>query len=80
MAVSNWKGDTQSVIRVNVSENPKRLGSKCRERFDRCRNGMTVREYQAACKSAPRPNDALADIAWDSKRGFIEILKPGTRV
>lgn len=73
MGVARWKGDIQSVITVNVAENPKKIGSKCRERFGRYRTGMTVQEYIAACKTAPRPNDALADIAWDLKHRYISL-------
>ena len=80
MGVLHWTGDLDSVIRLEVQENPKRLGSKCRQRFDRYKNGMTVREYVRACTDAPRPNDALADITWDLERRFISVLPPGTKV
>jgi hypothetical protein len=74
-----WRGDPASVIEV-LQGNPKRLGSKCRERFQRYRNGMTVEQYVTACATAPRPMDAWIDLTWDEDRDFIKIHPPGTRL
>jgi hypothetical protein len=76
MGVPHWTGDRPFVVEVQVPENPKRLGSKCQERFDRYRTGMTVEEHIEACKTAPRPNDALSDITWDLERRYIVVVKP----
>jgi hypothetical protein len=37
---------------------------------------MTVEEHIEACKTAPRPNDALSDITWDLERRYIVVVKP----
>jgi hypothetical protein len=84
MSVAQWKGDFQSIIRLEHPENPKRPGSKARERYKLYRDGMTVQDYVNACESAPksarvRRNDALVDLAWDSNKdhNFIRIVKAG---
>jgi hypothetical protein len=81
----HFKGDQNSVIQKVVA-NPKKPGSHAYKRFSLYRDGMTVKEYVAACKSAcksaERPEDALLDISWDLDRNFIELLlpKPNSRV
>lgn len=86
MSVRQWKGDFQSVIRLQVQENPKRIGSKAYARFQLYRDGMTVEEYGSACHAAPegtkvRKNDFLVDLAWDSDPAhhFISIVKPNQK-
>jgi hypothetical protein len=74
MPIAQWKGNHSTVIRITAKANPKRPGSTAEARFSLYRNGMTVAQYVEACKGAPRGKDALVDIAWDSKRRFIELI------
>lgn len=76
----HWTCNLRSIIKLKVSENPKKPGSKTRQRFALYRSGMTVEDYCDACRNAkvPRSQDALLDITWDSapEHGFIEIVEP----
>lgn len=51
---------------VSVAQNPKKVGSASHARYEFYRVGMTVSEALAAGVSKE-------DIAWDSKKGFIEF-------
>ncbi len=74
-----WRGDVDSVIEL-IEPNPKLQESKCYQRYDKYRNGMTVRQYVHDCIRCPRPADAWIDLSWDEARGFIRIHPPGTRI
>lgn len=61
-------------IRIKVSDNPKQIGSKARQRFALYDSGMTVETYVAACKNKTTSGKyALNDITWDLEHGFIEL-------
>jgi hypothetical protein len=51
-----WRGDIDSVIELN-EPNPKQPGSKCYQRDDKYKNGMTIRQYVSSCAECPRPMD-----------------------
>jgi len=76
----HWQGSADAIIVVKTTTNPKRAGSKARERFAIYRTGMTVGEYVRRCEleAVPRPKDALLDIAWDVEHGFIELEIPSS--
>ncbi|MBV8553192.1 MAG: hypothetical protein JOY54_17990 [Acidobacteriaceae bacterium] len=74
-----WRGDIDSVIEL-VEPNPKQHGSKCYERYENYRNGMTVRQYINAFAEYPRPSDAWIDLTWDEARQYIRIHSPGTPI
>lgn len=57
------------VIKVVRAKNPKRPGSAAHARFDLYKPGMTVDEFLAA-------GGWRADISWDLRQGFIEVVKP----
>lgn len=58
------------VVRLMVEENPKRLGSKARLRFEHYRRPeMTVAEALAAGLNR-------RDLRWDAARSFIMISAP----
>jgi hypothetical protein len=61
------------VIRVSVSANPKKAGSAAAARFALYKDGMTVDDY---VKAAGSRKQALVDMAWDRKRGFIAFEPP----
>lgn len=54
------------IIRLNVEENPKRLGSAAYERFAAYEDGMTVNDYFA---KGGRPED----IRWDLEHHYIKL-------
>lgn len=58
---------------LEVGSNPKRAGAA--KRFDFYKDGMTVREY---IEKVGDKRQALKDIAWDTKQGFISAKGPGT--
>lgn len=64
-------------IKVLVTENPKKRAAA--ERFNLYKTGMTVKGYIDAVTKAGTGNSteaeqqALRDIAWDVKQGFISI-------
>ena len=58
-----------AVIRVLKAKNPKRSGSAAHARFDLYKKDMTVAEFLAA-------GGWRADISWDLRQGFIEVVKP----
>lgn len=67
------KVDTTKRIGL-LTANPKKPGAKAHARFALYKEGMTVGEYQLACKGAGfSVRNATADIAWDVKHGFIKI-------
>jgi hypothetical protein len=57
-------------ITILVSKNPKR--GTAAQRFALYRPGMSVGDYKAAVGNA----QALADLRWDVKKGFIRIDNP----
>lgn len=64
----------QKRIRLLVTENPKRPGSKCHARYLLYRDGMTLGEYIEAVEALGRTSwSAWMDIYCDRDRGFIEI-------
>jgi hypothetical protein len=66
----------EGTIRKLVNENPKKLGSKSRLRFDCYRDGMTVADYESAVSRSLGETEARkceADIKWDSERHFIRV-------
>ena len=54
------------VITVLAEKNPKRNGSKCYDRFNLYKNGITVKQYVEA-------GGKRDDIRWDSERGYIQV-------
>ena len=63
------KAPLDGVIKVLVAKNPKRPTSAAGQRFDLYKPGMTVGEFLKA-------GGWRADINWDTKQGFIEVVKP----
>ncbi len=66
--------DSNRIIRLLVSHNPKRGAS--RERFALYRDGMTVYEYKVACRNAfggLAYEKAESDVDWDVGKGFIRV-------
>lgn len=59
-----WPEDAP--LKVLVEENPKKQGSKARERFDYYFKAKTVGDYLAA-------GGTYQDIAYDLPRGFIQV-------
>ena len=57
-----------SIITVVVAENPKKVGSESRTRFDAYGKTTTVEAYKKAVGEK-----ALADIQWDLEHNFITI-------
>lgn len=55
-----------SAIKLNVEENPKKEGSKARERFQHYFGSKTVADYLVA-------GGTYQDIAYDVGRGFVAI-------
>lgn len=53
-------------ITMLVKENPKRVGSKSRDRFDGYKDGMTVAEALAAGITTP-------DLIYDTAHSFVQI-------
>jgi hypothetical protein len=62
----NLKFPKDGVITLNVTENPKRAGSKAHAAFSQYRTGMTVEEFLAA-------GGTTGDLNWDSARNFISV-------
>lgn len=58
----------ESIITLLAPANPKRAASASAERFAHYRTGMTVAEYIAAAG-----DKALADLKYDTEKGFISI-------
>jgi len=58
----------EAIIALQVKENPKRVGSAARPRFDLYTEGMTVKAYKEA-----NPNFGSIDLAWDLEHGFIKV-------
>ena len=54
------------VITILVEENPKRSGSKCCDRFNLYKSGITVKQYVEA-------GGKRDDVRWDSERGYIQV-------
>jgi hypothetical protein len=72
-----YEGPLTKRIKVRVSENPKLIGSKARQRFDLYIDGMTVAEYYAACEAAGHVyRNYSLDIEWDKHpiHGFIALV------
>ena len=63
------RAPVDGVIRVLVAKNPKRSTSAAGKRFDIYRPNMTVAEFLKA-------GGWRADVAWDLKQGFIEVVNP----
>lgn len=66
--------DSNRIIRLLVTENPKRAAS--RERFALYRDGMTVYDYRMACRELQGGNAwsiSESDIDHDVRKGFIRI-------
>lgn len=68
-----WPDDT--IIRLEVSENPKRPGTKAHARFNLYRPHMTARQYRDAVGHYCTAN---TDITFDLERGYITLLSPET--
>lgn len=68
-----WPDDT--IIRLEVSENPKRPGTKAHARFSLYRPHMTARQYRDAVGHYCTAN---TDITFDLERGYITLLSPET--
>jgi hypothetical protein len=62
------KADRSRVVRLLVSENPKRAGTASHKRFALYRDGMTEAAYLAA-------GGTRGDLAWDVERKFIALEK-----
>lgn len=61
--------------------NPKAPNSMSRARFALYQANPTVQAYIAACVALGQPNaqrNARADIAWDTKHGYISLTKPAS--
>ena len=64
----------RQTITVKAEKNPKREGTASAARFSLYRTGMVVSAYIAAVKDAKgSARAARADIAWDTKHGFISV-------
>lgn len=62
-------------IKLVAEKNPKREGSASHARFALYRNDITVEAYLEACvKKGQQRRAARADIDWDTKRKFIELV------
>lgn len=61
------KASVEGRIRLLRKDNPKRPGTKSRDRFALYRDGMSVAEFLKA-------GGKRADISWDTKHGFIEVV------
>lgn len=64
---------------VLTTINPKAPNSMSRARFALYASNPTVQGYIAACVALGQPNaqrNARADIAWDTKHGFISLTAP----
>jgi hypothetical protein len=77
--MANTQTINPNAIITNVVANPKRGVSRLR--FACYKNGQTVAQYQKAVaalvKAGKVPkNYALADIKWDTARGFITLGAP----
>lgn len=58
--------------------NPKVPGSKAHARFALYAENKTVEQYVSACtKGGFKRRDAVADLKWDVKHGFISFVDPG---
>ena len=57
------------IIRVHTKENPKRASSKAHASFALFRDGMTVKEYEAA-------GGKRSDVKDDAKRGHVSVEPP----
>lgn len=57
-----------SVITVLVASNPKKVGSKARDRFDLYRSGSTVAE-------AIRAGVTMADVKYDAAHRFVRVIR-----
>ena len=55
--------------KLKYKENPKRKGSKARERYEAYQKAKTFAEYWKIAD----PKTRKADFAYDSMKGFIEI-------
>lgn len=55
-----------AIIRVQVTENPKREGSSSYARFENYVDGMTVGQFL-------QKGGQLADIRWDTSKNFISL-------
>lgn len=76
---TDWKDDM--VVTVLAAANPKRPSGKSYRRFALYHDGMTVAEYKDACvklegDDAREPHGYLADLKWDTDRGFIRVDAP----
>lgn len=68
--------DSNKIIHILVSENPKQTGSKAAKRFALYREGMTVYEYYMECRNKLGGNSwhsAKTDIDYDQEHGFIRL-------
>lgn len=63
------------VIKLHVTTNPKKPGSKAASDFDKYSDDMTVAEFKAAVGSNIKANE---HIAHDLKKGFITVHDPAT--
>lgn len=63
------------VITLVATANPKKPNSASHARFALYTSGQSVAAYVEACKALPgqKARNATADIAWDSKRGYITV-------
>lgn len=56
-------------IRIIETTNPKRPNSSAYARYEKYRNGMKVEDYLT------KHGGQLADIRWDTGKGFIELVE-----
>jgi hypothetical protein len=65
---------TPRVITLVATANPKKVGSASYARFALYTTGQSVAAYVEACKAkGQKVRNATADIAWDTKRGYITV-------
>jgi hypothetical protein len=69
----NIKGT--DVIKLHVTSNPKKPGSKANADFENYKDDMTVAEFKAAVGNNTKANEHLT---YDTKKGFITIHDPAT--
>lgn len=62
-------------ITLEVSENPKRNGSRTRVRYALYTTGMTTDEYMEKCLAGGlgTKREILSDLSYDSEMGFIKL-------
>lgn len=65
----------KETIKLLVASNPKKAGSAAFKRFALYKDGMSIAAFKQAVKDKGDPVSlASADLRWDSKHKFIQIV------